>query len=82
MRRLVIAAVAVLALASVADAKPNCKRGVPCGNTCISVGMACNMNPPKPAATPTHMPTSVLHCSTGTPCGNTCIRAGETCHKP
>jgi len=79
MRRLIIAAAAVLALAGAAMAAtdthmtiagaPHCTTGVACGNTCIARGKVCHVTPPKP------------HCTAGVPCGNTCIAKGKACHK-
>jgi len=49
MIKLLTLAVAVAVIAGAADGRPNCKRGVPCGNTCISAGMECRMTPPVPS---------------------------------
>ena len=48
MIRLLMLAFAAALIASAADGRPNCKKGVPCGNTCISAGMECRMTPPIP----------------------------------
>ena len=49
MIKLLTLAVAIAVIAGGADGRPNCKRGVPCGNTCISAGMECRMTPPVPS---------------------------------
>ena len=44
-----IVALAALAFATSASAAPNCKVGVPCGNTCIAKGKVCHVTtPPAP----------------------------------
>lgn len=70
MRSIIIAAVAALAFASAAQAAPNCKTGVACGNTCIAKGKVCHVTPPKP------------NCTKGKLCGKACIKATDVCHKP
>lgn len=42
MRSLIIV-LAALALASAANAAPNCTKGVPCGNSCIAKGKVCHV---------------------------------------
>jgi hypothetical protein len=79
MTKLLMLTFAVALIGVAADAKPNCKKGVPCGNTCIQAGMTCHMTTPTPAPTPSSTPPK---CVTGKLCGNTCIKATETCHKP
>lgn len=43
MRSIIIAVIATLAFVTAAGAAPNCKTGVPCGNTCIAKGKVCHM---------------------------------------
>lgn len=78
MRSIMLAALAVLALASTAQAAsgvgagrdgPRCTRGVPCGNTCIAKGKTCHVS-------------TAPQCSTGVPCGKTCIAKEKVCHQP
>ncbi len=70
MTKLLAVAFTVAMLAGSAYAAPNCKTGVPCGNTCIAKGKVCHVTPPKP------------DCKKGKLCGNTCIKATDVCHKP
>jgi hypothetical protein len=74
MTKLLMLTFAIALIGGSADGKPNCKKGVPCGNTCIQAGMTCHMTAPTPAPPP--------KCVNGKLCGNTCIKATETCHKP
>ena len=67
MRIMILAAIAALAFSTSATAAPNCKTGVPCGNTCIAKGKVCHQ--PKPPV-----------CDKGKPCGNTCIAKDKVCH--
>jgi hypothetical protein len=71
MKKLALAIVLTFAfgVAGSATAAPQCKTGVPCGNTCIAKGKTCHI---KPAA---------LQCKTGIPCGNSCIAKGKKCTK-
>lgn len=56
------------ALAQGAFAK-ECKKGKPCGDTCISKDATCTeKSPPK-------------SCKTGKPCGDTCIAKDAVCKK-
>jgi hypothetical protein len=71
MTRFLIAALTALALATAANAAPQCKTGVPCGNTCIAKGKVCHVTPPAPPK-----------CVKGKLCGSTCIKATDVCHKP
>jgi deoxyribonuclease-1 len=41
--RLIIVAASILALASSAGAQRNCKKGIPCGGTCISATKTCRV---------------------------------------
>jgi hypothetical protein len=71
-RILVLAAILAMSAAPLAAtnaATPQCKTGIPCGNTCIAKGKTCHI---KPAA---------LQCKTGVPCGNSCIAKGKKCTK-
>ena len=43
MRRVLISVTAVLALAVPASAQTNCKKGIPCGNTCIAANKTCRV---------------------------------------
>lgn len=76
MRRLIIAAIAALALASSTPTLAasmaslhRCPNGVSCGHTCIAKGKTCHVSTPP-------------HCTTGVPCGRTCITKDKACHKP
>jgi hypothetical protein len=42
-----LVAVALLAWLSIASATPNCKKGIPCGNTCIAADRVCHTKTPE-----------------------------------
>lgn len=56
--RIIVAAVFLLILAASADAQPNCKKGIPCGNSCISATKTCRIGTPagEPATQPAKRP--------------------------
>lgn len=70
IRKLATAALALVLTVHAASAAPNCKTGIPCGDTCIAQGKECHIAPP-PAK----------QCKTGKPCGDSCIAADKVCHK-
>lgn len=50
--RSAVVAVALITVAAVAsEAQPNCRKGKPCGNTCIAQNRTCRVGPPSPAST-------------------------------
>src|SRR5687767_14169548 len=49
MRRLVLAVVVSLFLPAWAEAQKNCRKGIPCGNSCISATKTCRIGTPAPA---------------------------------
>lgn len=51
-RALLTCAGLLLLLAAPATAQRNCKKGKPCGNTCIAVDKVCRVAAPAPLATP------------------------------
>src|SRR5688500_5241357 len=54
-------ALALCAFASETSAQPNCKKGIPCGNSCISASNTCRIGTrpePKPSAEPPPTPAS------------------------
>lgn len=51
MRSLVVALAALMLLSSAALGQPNCRKGKPCGNTCIAQNRTCRVGPPSPAST-------------------------------
>ena len=72
----------------------NCKKGKPCGNSCISKNDVCHKESgaapaestaAAPAESPAQAPseaaaTKVKHCKKGKPCGNSCISEKATCN--
>jgi hypothetical protein len=73
-KMLVLAAVAALALASVADAKQ-------CKDTTTGKFIKCPPPAAAPAATSSATGKAAPHCTKGKPCGNTCIKTTDVCHK-
>ncbi len=47
-----LAVLACLAAASPADAQKRCKKGIPCGNSCIAAGKTCRVGPGTTTAGP------------------------------
>lgn len=52
-------------LPQIGAAQPNCRKGIPCGNSCISASKVCRIGSPNPAAPTTSPPTTPTQ-STGT----------------
>ena len=67
----------------------NCRKGIPCGNSCISASKICRVGrgPSTPAAAPriSSSPTGSSPsearrtCRTGIPCGRSCIAVTKVC---
>jgi hypothetical protein len=51
MQRIVLI-VSLLLASTTADAQRVCKRGIPCGNTCIAANRTCRVGPGKAAGAP------------------------------
>jgi hypothetical protein len=81
MRSLIIV-VAALALASAADATPNCTKGVPCGNACIAKGKVCHVGQgasAQGAAAAAPAPSAAAATSAGANASATAGKAPPTC---
>ena len=61
-RLLMLAVAALIAFPVAADAQKNCRKGIPCGNTCIAANKVCRIG--TPAAPPTATPTPARSDST------------------
>lgn len=48
--REILICVALASIPSVADAQPNCKKGIPCGNSCIAATKTCRIGTTPPAS--------------------------------
>jgi len=46
MRLLILLGVLVVAAPPALEAQKNCKKGIPCGNTCIAANKVCRIAPP------------------------------------
>lgn len=67
----------------------NCRKGIPCGNTCISASKICRVGrapsapvvAPQISSSPTGSSSSEARrtCRTGIPCGRSCIAATKVC---
>jgi hypothetical protein len=74
-----------------AEAQRNCRKGIPCGNSCISASKVCRVGGPSaaPAAAPLYpaaptraassSPETQRTCRSGIPCGRSCISATKVC---
>lgn len=57
LRRCLVVAAALAVIVPIADAQKNCRKGIPCGNSCISPTKTCHINSaPPPAANPSTAP--------------------------
>lgn len=56
MRRLTLTLVLALFLPVALEAQKNCKKGIPCGNTCISATKTCRIGTPASAPAPRAVP--------------------------
>jgi hypothetical protein len=60
LSRLIITLAAIAMFPAVASAQKNCKKGTPCGRSCIAAGKTCRIASPAPAKTPTTTATPTL----------------------
>jgi hypothetical protein len=65
----------------------NCKKGKPCGNSCISKNDVCHKDagvttpPAEVAETPSVNAEPAKKCKNGKPCGKGCIAKDAVCHQ-
>lgn len=56
MRQLALAFTILLAIAAPAEAQKNCKKGIPCGNSCIAANKTCRIGSSSPTPSRTTAP--------------------------
>lgn len=84
---LFLASALMLGAAVPAEAQRNCRKGIACGNSCISASKVCRVGPapsapaPRISSSPTGTSSSGTRptCRTGIPCGRSCIAATKVC---
>lgn len=54
--RILLGVLAFVLLAAPLEAQRNCRRGIPCGNSCISASKTCRIGSPPPASTSAPQP--------------------------
>jgi hypothetical protein len=52
MKTICLAVIALIFIPAVAEAQPNCKKGKPCGNSCIAVSKTCRIGTAEPEKKP------------------------------